>query len=284
MEFVRTPKGQAATHLFIRLPLVWVEGPSDIPFYEGILKGVCRLESAGGRTNCEILARDVLENDTPHVVIIDGDYDVLTRVRSEHRRVVRLARYGMENYLAENVVIDRVVGQFAREQYVQGPVREFEELREGAHLFLPHVAFDIAGQKSGLSSRGVPKHCQGIVCAGKPYVPDKDLLRRWSRRYCRGASFSDLVAARRTLKRFCARGRLLDIVPAHLIISLLHRCLCAAIVRTTGKKKSGRMDESTATAFLCSAVWEIPLASPGHVSLRRRIIGAVREVRLMQGR
>ena len=50
MEFVRTPKGQAATHLFIRLPLVWVEGPSDIPFYEGILKGVCRLESAGGRT------------------------------------------------------------------------------------------------------------------------------------------------------------------------------------------------------------------------------------------
>ena len=284
MEFVRTPKGQAATHLFIGLPLVWVEGPSDIPFYEGILRGMCRLESAGGRPNCENLARDVLENDTPYVVIIDGDYDVLTRVRSEHRRVVRLARYGMENYLAENIVLDRVVARFAREQYVLGPVREFEELREGSRLFLPHVAFDIAGQKSGLSARGVPKHCQRIVCREKPYVPDKDLLRCWRRRYCRGASFLDLIGARRALKRFCASGRLLDILPAHLVMSLLHRCLCAAIVRTTGKKKSGRMDESTATAFLCSAVWEKPLASPDHVSLKRRIVRAVREVRSKQGR
>ena len=284
MEFVRTPKGQAATHLFVGLPLVWVEGPSDIPFFEGLLKGMCRLKSAGGRPNCEKLARDILENDTPYVVIVDGDYDVLTRVRSEHRRVVRLTRYGMENYLAENLVLDRVVARFAREQHVSGPVEEFEELLDGSRLFLAHVAFDIASQKCGLSARGVPNHCQCIVCRAKPYVPDKDLLRQWRRRYCLGVSFADLMATTRALKRFCASGRLLDILPAHFLMSLLHRCLRAAIVRTTGKRRSGQMDESTATAFLCSAVWDKPLASPDHVSLKRRIVRAVREVRLKQGR
>ena len=284
MEFVRTPTGQAATHLFVGFPLMWVEGPSDIPFYEGMLKGLCQLKSAGGRCNCEKLARDIFKNDSPYIVVIDGDYDVLTRVRSEHRRIVRLSRYGMENYLAEHTVIDRVVARFAREQYIPGPVREFDELREVCDRLLPHVAFDIYAQRSGMSARGVPEHCQRIVRGTRPYVPDKVLLRRWRHRHCRGASFLKLIAARRMLKSFCEKRRLLDILPAHLLLSLLHRCLCAAIVRTTGKKRSGRMDESTAVAFLCSAVWEEPLPNADHESLRRRIVRAVREVRQIRGR
>ena len=283
MEFVRTPQGQAATHLFIMLPLVWVEGPSDIPFYEGMLKGFCRLQSAGGRSKCEHLARDVFENDTRYIVIIDGDYDVLRRVRSEHRRVVRLSRYGVENYLADHAVIDRVVARFTREQHVPGPVQEFEELTEICEGLLPHVAFDVAAREIRLSVRGVPDHCQLVVRERGSYVLDKDLLRSWRRRYCRGVSFLNLIAVRRTLKEFCTKKRLLDILPAHFVLSLLHRCLCTAIVRTTGKRKSGRMDESTAMAFLCSAVWERPLPSADHESLRRRIVRAVRDVRAGHG-
>lgn len=279
MEFVRTPKGQAATHLFVEGPLVWVEGPSDIPFYDGVLKGSCRLQSAGGRQNCELLARDVFEHDTPHVVIIDGDYDVLSRARSEHRRVVRLSRYGMENYLAEHSVIDRVVARYAKEQHLAGPVPEFEELASTSNLLLPHVAFDIAARVHGLCEGGLPNSCNEIVCGQASFVPDERMLSIWRQNHCHGVSFSRLIAARRALRRFCSRRRLIDVLPAHFVLCLLHRCLRAAIVRTTGNRKSARSHESTTRAFLCSAVWDKPLPSSDHKSLHRRIVRAVHELR-----
>ena len=279
MEFVRTPKGQGATYLFIDAPVIWVEGPSDIPFYDGILKGSCRLQSAGGRLNCERLARDVFERDTPYVVIIDGDYDVLSRVRSEHRRVVRLSRYGMENYLAEHAVIDRVVAGYTREQHQAGPVPEFETLTTTADLLLPHVAFDIAARARGLCKGGLPDGCDQFVGGQASFVPDESLLSIWRKNHCRGIPFSSLLAARRVLKSFCSKKRLIDVLPAHFVLCLLHRCLRAAIVRTTGKKKSARIHESTTLASLCRVVWEMPLPSSDHKSLRRRIVVAVNELR-----
>ena len=280
MEFVRTPKGQAATYLFIDTPLVWVEGPSDIPFYDGILKGSCRLKSAGGRQNCERLARDVLEHNTLHVVIIDGDYDVLTRARSEHRRVVRLSRYGMENYLAEHRVIDRVIAGYAREQHQTGPVVEFETLTTAVSLLLPHLAFDIAACARGLRERGLPYGCDRVVQGQASFVPDENLLSVWRENHCRGIPFRALLAARRNLRRFCLKRRAIDILPAHFVLSLLHRCLRAAIVRATGSRKSARIHESTTLASLCRVAWESPLASSDHKSLRRRILSAVNELRI----
>ena len=103
--------------------------------------------------DCERLARDVFERDTPHVVIIDGDYDVLSRARSEHRRVVRLSRYGVENYLAEHAVIDRVIARYTRVQHQTGPVPEFGKLMATSEVLLPHVAFDIAAREYGLVQR-----------------------------------------------------------------------------------------------------------------------------------
>ena len=279
MEFVRTPKGQAATYLFIDAPLVWVEGPSDIPFYDGILKGSCRLHSAGGRLNCERLARDVFEHDTPHVVVIDGDYDVVSRARSEHRRVVRLSRYGMENYLAEHVVIDRVVAGYAIEQHQPGPVPEFETLLSRSNVLLPHVAFDMVAREHGLCRGGLPDRCDQLIHGQASFVPDDNLISRWRQEHCRGVAFSSLVAARRTLRRFCSEKRLMDVLPAHFVLCLLHRCLLAVIVRTTGKKKSARIHESTTLASLSRVVWESPLPSSDHESLRRRIVRAVNELR-----
>ena len=279
MEFVRTPKGQAATHLFLGRPLVWVEGPSDIPFYDGILKGTCALQSAGGRPNCERLARDVFEHDTPQVVIIDGDYDVLTRWRSEHRRVVRLSRYGMENYLAEHTVIDRVLAGYTRVQHQPAPVPELHQLTEVSKLLLPHVAFDIAARPYGLPEGGLPERCDQVVGGQASFVPDETLLLNWRQRHCRGVPFSTLLTARRSLRRFCSKKRLIDVLPAHFVLGLLHRCLRAAVVRTTGKKRNARFPESTTLASLCNVAWERPFPSSDHRSLRRRIIAAVRELR-----
>ena len=276
MEFVRTPKGQAANHLFLRRPLVWVEGPSDIPFYDAFLRGRCYLQSAGGRQRCELLAQEVVENDAQHVVIVDGDYDVLTPRRSKHRRVVRLQRYGMENYLAEHSIFDRVLVKYSREQHQPGMVPEFQALEDAVGALSQHVAFDVARRTYGLPEGGLPERCDQVIGDQAAFVPNNDLLANWWRTHCRGVPEADIAVAHALIARFCATRRLIEVLPSHFLMGLLYRCLRVAITRTQGRRNAVRLDEESVVAFLCGAAWESPPPSAHHKSLRRRILEAVR--------
>ncbi|MBC8233001.1 hypothetical protein H8E77_25945 [bacterium] len=76
ISFKRTTSGKIAKYLFYDKPLIWVEGDTDIPFYEQILRNYShRLEAADGKAECLKLAEALIEKDHPYVVILDGDYD-----------------------------------------------------------------------------------------------------------------------------------------------------------------------------------------------------------------
>ena len=99
MGFARTTLGKIAQYHFDKYLTVWVEGPTDIPFYEQALRKLdCRVKDAGGKSECLKLAKALKEKDHPYVVVLDGDYDILERRRSWHRRVIVLNRHSVENY------------------------------------------------------------------------------------------------------------------------------------------------------------------------------------------
>lgn len=107
--FTRSGSGQVNRYLFLSEPLVWVEGDDDVIFFLQLLRDhKCHIEAAGGREECIKLAEAIRQNDHPFVVIVDGDYYVLKRKRSIHRRVIHLDRYAIENYLFETSVVEQV--------------------------------------------------------------------------------------------------------------------------------------------------------------------------------
>jgi hypothetical protein len=115
MAFSRTLSGKQAKYLFYSEPLVWVEGVDDIPFYTELFGTLpVRIEDAGGKPECLKLAQAIIEYDHPYVVVLDGDYGILDRQRSQHRRVVYLHRYSFENYLFEYRPIERVSKKLAK--------------------------------------------------------------------------------------------------------------------------------------------------------------------------
>lgn len=94
MSFSRTPSGLAAEYLFYKdKVLVYVEGYTDIPFYNAVLRNYnCRIRTYSEETDYDKLL-EVLATDDPHyVVILDGHYEILTRRRSKHRRLILLHR------------------------------------------------------------------------------------------------------------------------------------------------------------------------------------------------
>ena len=101
MSFSRTPSGLAAEYLFYKdKVLVYVEGHTDISFYNAVLQNHnCRIKTYSEETDYSKFL-EVLVTDNPHyVVILDGHYEILTRRRSKHRRLVLLHRHSCENYL-----------------------------------------------------------------------------------------------------------------------------------------------------------------------------------------
>ena len=111
MEFSRSESGIENRDLFY-LPkiLVYVEGQTDFPFYEEVLRNYnYYLKAQGGKEEGKKLANALIRKDLPYVVVLDGDYGILDSTRSKHRRVVILHRYSFENYLFEKEPIEKTI-------------------------------------------------------------------------------------------------------------------------------------------------------------------------------
>lgn len=103
VPFTRTPTGVVGKWRFYNVPTVWVEGPTDIYFYQPILADLsCRIEAFHGSDNAIALIAELTKYDHPYVVVLDGDYTILSRRRGLHKRLLILRRYSFENYLWEN--------------------------------------------------------------------------------------------------------------------------------------------------------------------------------------
>ena len=80
VPFTRTPTGVVGKWRFYNVPTVWVEGPTDIYFYQPVLGDLaCRIEPFHGSENAVALINELVGSDHPYVVILDGDYTILSR-------------------------------------------------------------------------------------------------------------------------------------------------------------------------------------------------------------
>ena len=128
-KFTRTEYGLRNSHQFYSNPLVWVEGDDDVVYFGYALQDLdVVVKPANGKTNCESLAEELFESNAPFVVVMDGDYDLISKTaRRRHRRLVVLERYSIENYLFEAQICEQVCRMCAADlsgnKYMNGALK-----------------------------------------------------------------------------------------------------------------------------------------------------------------
>lgn len=277
MTFQRTDSGLISKYLFYQIPLIWVEGGTDIPFYDRIVGGCpCRFEDAGGKSECQKLATAVVENDYPYVVVIDGDYDILEKKRSNHRRVVVLHRHSCENYLFEKEPVEQVCRSYAKvgsDEEIVGNI--FEELINYMESELLELTIlDVAHYRADTGYQVLPKRIDPLL------EPRKELKFSCSQiegrcNECRNNICQDNIdEARALVAKFLMQRRFADLLPGHLVFGILRRLIINAVKRKIRHKPN--IDNQGLMILLSTEVWNL-VPTRDHESLRRRLRRAIRE-------
>lgn len=277
MTFQRTDSGLIAKYLFYEEPLVWVEGRTDIPFYERIVRDrPCRFEEAGGKPECEKLATEVVKNDYPYVVILDGDYDILKKTRSNHRRVVMLHRYSSENYLFEKEPVEQVCRNCA----MMGSGIElvgdtFEALLQAIESeLLDLVILDVAHCRASTGRQVLPPKIERLLESQKGIAFSQEYIERCCTE-CQNSIVQEKVDEAKTLvMNFLEQRRLVDLLRGHLVFGILRYLIINTVKRKTGRKPY--INDDGIRILLSGEVWS-QTQSNDHKSLRRRLRRAVRE-------
>ena len=271
MLFSRTDSGLAAGYLFRPKIVVYVEGITDIPFYEEVLQIYnCEVTPGNGRAECEKLATALLQDDAPYVVILDGDYEILESTRSKHRRVILLHRYSVENYLFEEEPIQQFCRDYAQE--LVNRFREFVDIIE--QKFKELIVLDVARRCSNASHDVLPNSSEAFFEQEPPRTinfRDDEIHRR-----CMEAT--DLIDeqsiedAENLVDEFLKEHRLIDLLPGHFALGIIRRL----IINTVNENVSNR----EIRVYLSRVVWGL-VKTRDHNSLKRRLRRAVREAQKM---
>ena len=273
MSFSRTPSGLAAEYLFYKdKVLVYVEGHTDIPFYNAILQNYnCRIKTYIEETGYHKLL-EVLATEDPHcVIILDGHYEILTRRRSKHRRLVLLHRHSCENYLLE----EKPIEQF---RYSRASLRDtleklpssFSEILEETELkFKELLVLDIAHQRAGTGYKVLPKGADDFFAEKTSDFQDKKIQERCSEATL-GIDERSTEEARTLVQDFLEGHRFIDLLPGHFALSIIRRW-----IKHTANVRQ-RILEQDIRVYLSTEVWRLA-NTPDHDSLKRRLYKAVRE-------
>lgn len=269
MSFSRTPSGLAAEYLFYSETLVYVEGHTDIPFYNAVLQNYnCRVKAKNGKPECEKLATFLGQNNYPYVVILDGHYDILKRARSQHRRVLLLHRHSYENYLFE----EESVKQFCRdrvpsEDSLEEPLAsdEFKDFAEDIEVrFKDLLILDVAHQ---FSKTGQKTFFQTPDRFFKRHFQD-DQIQKQHEAAAEGIDIESTDNARNLVEKYLRDHRLIDLLPGHFAFGIMRRL----ISNTVGKS----IPNDEIRLYLSRVVWQL-VKTRDHNSLKRRLRRAVRE-------
>ena len=269
MSFSRTPSGLAAEYLFYPEILVYVEGHTDIPFYNAILQNYnCRVKSKNGKPECEKLARFLGQNNYPYVVILDGHYDILGRARSQHRRVILLHRHSYENYLFEEEPIkqfcrDRVPSEDSLEEPLASD--EFKDFAENIEVkFKDLLILDVAHQ---LSKTGQKTFFQTPDRFFKVHFQDNEIRKQYAAAV-NGIHTRRIDEAKNLVEKYLREHRFIDLLPGHFAFGIMRRL----ISNTVGKS----VPNDEIRLYLSRVVWLL-VKTRDHNSLKRRLRKAVRE-------
>ena len=270
MEFTRSDLGIENTDLFY-LPkiTVFVEGVTDFPFYDEILKTYnIEMVELKAKNEGKKLISSIVEKDLPFVVVLDGDYEILERRRSQHRRVILLHRYSFENYLFEVEAISQFCGDLTTSEgssdenlttkeftdFIQVIEKKFKEL----------LIYDVAHQRAKTGQKTFFRDPERFYKKNfKDDQIDKQVV---------DAAFKidhvQLKEARKLVEKFLRKSRFIYLLRGSFAFSIMRNF----IINKVGK--SVKNDEMR--LYLSRMVWGL-VNSRDHKSLKRRLREAVRE-------
>jgi len=283
--FTRTIHGKVAQYRFFAKPLVWLEGRTDYPMFEPLLSTMdCEVLPAGGKDECLKLAQAMIADDLPYIVVVDGDYEILRRQRSYHRRALMLRRYSIENYSAEPVLLEIVCRRYSEGKAVEGDVGErFEVLLQQIEQDLKAlVVVDIAvtkasggdSDRNGVLSGSIAR----VLARTVPPAVDRAKVNELVIRDGRDVGREAKEMARTLLSGYTASRRFVDILRGHWVFELI-RWFVAGELRRVGMKMN--IDNRGLRALLGAEMWR-GVISEDHRSLRRGLRRAVTEARRMR--
>jgi len=271
MSFTRTPGGLAEKWRFHQVPTIWVEGPTDIFFYEPITEKLpCRMEAFHGCNNAESLVQALVDHDYPYLVILDGDYEVLRKSRSPHRCVLILARYSFENFLWEQDPVNRACLRHARcgeNKDLAGA--EMERVAKHLKKDLLHVvALDIAARRSPSPPAVLPDAMEQL--AQNNLTPDLDPAKIAAviASVEPQLDAAQVRAAKAEVRAFLANRCITHLLKGHLILGILRRLFLRSAENESGIKSS--LTPDAFTQILAEMVWRRN-QSDDHKRLKRAI-------------
>jgi hypothetical protein len=270
-SFTRTPGGLAEKWRFHQVPTIWVEGPTDIFFYEPVVENLpCRMEAMHGSENAKALIQALVDHDYPYLVILDGDYEILKPAPAPHGCVVILARYSFENFLWEQEAINRACLRHARCGETKDLVASEME-RVAKHLkkeLLHAVALDIAARRSPSPPAVLPDAIEQLALTKS--VPDVDPTKVAALVASVEVQLDPKIvkAAQADLRRFLKARCITHVLNGHLILGILRRLFIRAAEQESGTK--GALSNDALTQILTDMVWR-RCPSDDHKQLKRII-------------
>ncbi|MCG9134152.1 DUF4435 domain-containing protein [Candidatus Poribacteria bacterium] len=269
MSFSRTPLGAAAEYLFYSEILVYVEGHTDIPFYEKVLQGYdCYIKPRGGRKECKKLVPFLLKDNLPFVIIFDGDYEILVSTQSEHSRVILLDRYSFENYLFEEEPIEQFCRHRRPRANLEKLVSRFREIVQNVEVqFKQLIVLDVAHQHSHTGYDVLPDGPQRFFGQGPSDFKDSE-IREWCGQAAQSIKKQSIEDAKSLVDEFLKRHRLIDLLPGHFAFAIIRRLIIKTVNRSIA--------DDDITIPLSTSVWDL-VKTRDHNSLKRRLHEAVQE-------
>lgn len=273
MALSRTPSGLTAEYLFYPETLVYVEGHTDIPFYNTVLQNYdCRIRTYREKKRSDRLMEELIEKNCPYVVVVDGHYEMLERTRSQHRRIVLLHRHSYENYLFEVEPIEQFCRDRARltdslEDIL--PNSKFKEVLERAeHYFKEVIVFDVAHQRAETGYDALPDKPHRFFESTTKLDFQNSEIKHWGTEAANCIDRDSTDHAKTLVEQFLRKHRFVDLLPGHFAFDIMRRLICETLHESV-KKEEIRL-------YLSREVWRL-VKTRDHESLKRRLRRAVRE-------
>ena len=278
--FTRTPTGMVGSRYFVPVPIVWVEGPTDIYFYEPIVANLnCTLKPFHGVANATALVGRMKEDQGayPYAVIIDGDYEILKAKRSSHRWLIRLRRYSIENYLWEEKSLNLSCLKHAQCGEKKDIISsEFNRIEADLKVKLCDlVEADIAARRSDPSPDVLPKRVDSLLL--KKDAPDICPIKV-ARLVAKAHTELDaglLAQAKKDVSTFLKNNPFSHLLNGHVLFGVIQR----VFVRTSAKIRGTKviLNDDGLAQLLAEMVWRT-VPSKEHSRLRRKVISVVKEL------
>ena len=278
MAFTRTPSGLAEKWRFHEIPTIWIEGDTDLYFYEPISHGLsCRFEPFHGYKNAQALIDALRAKNYPYLVILDGDYSILKRSRSPHRRVIRLPRYSYENLLWEPEAINKACLRHARcgdskdlvKKEMSATVRS---LKTDIH---PALVLDVAARRMDSPPSVLPERVDRLLIKSQTRVDFEPAELKKLIHAAKHEVDADLAKeARREINAFLRERCISHLIPGHFLFGLLRRIFVQAADRERGAKSMSA--DGALLQLLSDAVWEF-CTDGDHQRLKRNFRSKLRE-------